>query len=210
MKPDEIAARWEEAIVMARESGHRRPLSVPVAEMRVMLDALTAARAENDTLRAENDEMGEMFDLAPLKRASHEQLWAEMDRRRARYARSQKVADLLRERARLCEEVSELKAALTAARAENERLRVAIEQARRLVSGCVGKWHQMVDELWQADPDAIALGGQLDVDRQLTRAQAALYVALAGARAEIERMRRIIDDEIEPYQPRGKGDYDAR
>lgn len=78
-------------------------------EIVALCDALDAAQKENAEILAANDELGEMFDLEPLKRASSEQLWAELDLRCAPYAESQEVADLLRERAHLYQTISRLR-----------------------------------------------------------------------------------------------------
>jgi hypothetical protein len=86
-----------------------------------LCDALTAEQervrvleTENAEIRAANDELDEMFDLEPLRRASNEQIWAELDERCAPFSDSPTIAGLRRERARLYRDVS----------AEREKVRV--------------------------------------------------------------------------------------
>jgi hypothetical protein len=126
-----IRAEYRETVAATAHGGTAADFATLAACLPALCDALTAERervrvleTENAEIRAANEELDEMFDLNPLRRASNEQIWAELDERCARYSYSPKIADLRRERARLYRDVS----------AERERvkvLRAALHDAMR-------------------------------------------------------------------------------
>jgi hypothetical protein len=101
-QPDGAVA-WANAALIA---GCRTLIPALCDALEAEGERVRVLETENAEIRAANDELGEMCDLDPLRRASSEQIWAELDERCAPFSSSQKVADLRRARARLYRDIS--------------------------------------------------------------------------------------------------------